>query len=436
MKKLILPFDSLAPARLALRANLRLLYLALTLTLGCVLGGQIQAATVEAEGRAPGDMKTAREQALADALREAVRIGTGVDVLSSTGVSDFTLDYDRVLSSAFGHVKSYKVISSGLGKDQIYTVKVKAEVEKGAPDAKNTLALRQIVLLKGSPRVSINVQEQIDGAPAPTKYAQGIMEQTARELQFSLVDVGTASGQESRMAARDAILGNDKNAKLRSAGISQKSDFLIEGNIVARYVGKQSFFGSLPQHVFSVGGELRAIRPETGEVVAVAALPGTENVESDLDSKEMAARDVIQKVLSSAGGQKGGTPPLFNKILARWVTETDLGAMKRLEFSGISSDDFQKLQTDFADTEKISAVWPREFDSQGLSVLDVETRLDNMGLGQEITKATGGRMKLDRSTENLLAFNADGSKSVPDSATGAAQGDAKPEEKKWYQFWD
>jgi hypothetical protein len=404
----------------------------------CVLGvlcGQIQAATVEAEGRAPGDMKTAREQALADALREAVRVGTGVDVLSTTGVSDFTLDYDRILSSAFGHVKSYKVISSKLGADQIYTVKVKAEVEKGAPDAKNTLALRQIVLLKGSPRVSISVQEQIDGAPAPTKYAQGIMEQTARELQFSLVDVGTASGQESKMAARDAILGNDKNAKLRSAGISQKSDFLIEGNIVARYVGKQSFYGSLPQHVFSVGGELRAIRPETGEVVAVTALPGTENVESELDSKEMAARDVIQKVLSTAG-KNDGTPPLFNKILARWVTETDLGAMKRLEFSGISSDDFQKIQTDFADTEKISAVWPREFDSQGLSVIDVETRLDNMGLGQEITKATGGRVKLDRSTENLLAFNADGSKSVPDSATGAAQGDAKSEEKKWYQFWD
>jgi hypothetical protein len=409
--------------------------LVITTLCALAMGAALQAATVEAEGRAPGDMKTAREQALADALREAVRVGTGVDVLSTTGVSDFTLDYDRILSSAFGHVKSYKVISSGLGKDQIYTVKVKAEVEKGAPDAKNMLALRQIVLLKGSPRVSINVQEQIDGAPAPTKYAQGIMEQTARELQFSLVDVGTASGQESKMAARDAILGNDKNAKLRSAGISQKSDFLIEGNIVARYVGKQSFFGSLPQHVFSVGGELRAIRPETGEVVAVTALPGTENVESDLDSKEMAARDVIQKVLSTTGKNQG-TPPLFNKILARWVTESDLGAMKRLEFSGISSEDFQKIQTDFADTEKISAVWPREFDSQGLSVLDVETRLDNMGLGQEITKATGGRVKLDRSTENLLAFNASGAKSVPDSATGAAQGDAKSEEKKWYQFWD
>jgi hypothetical protein len=69
-------------------------------------------------------------------------------------------------------------------------------------------------------------------------------------------------------------------------------------------------------------------------------------------------------------------------------------------------------------------------------MIDVETRLDNLGLGQEVAKATGGRMKLDRSTENLLAFNANGSKSVPDFNTGAAQGDAKPAEEKssWWPF--
>ncbi len=60
-------------------------------------------------------------------------------------------------------------------------------------------------------------------------------------------------------------------------------------------------------------------------------------------------------------------------------------------------------------------------------MINVETRLDAMGLG---------RVKLDRSTENLLAFNASGSKSVPDSTTGATQGDAKPAEEKssWSPF--
>jgi hypothetical protein len=103
-------------------------------------------------------------------------------------------------------------------------------------------------------------------------------------------------------------------------------------------------------------------------------------------------------------GNAEAPPTILNKILARWVTETDLGAMKRLEFSSISSEDFQKIQTHLADTEKISAVWPREFDSQGISVLDVETRLDNASLAQEVTKATNSRTKLNRSSENSLSF--------------------------------
>jgi hypothetical protein len=78
---------------------------------------------------------------------------------------------------------------------------------------------------------------------------------------------------------------------------------------------------------------------------------------------------------------------------------------------------------------------PQGLDSQGISAIDVETHLDNMGLGQEITKATGGRMKLDRSTENLLAFNADGSKSVPDSATGNAQWETSSGDKPWWKVW-
>ena len=146
--------------------------------------GQIQAVQVEAEGRAPGDMKTAREMALADALREAVRAGTGVDVLSSTGVSDFTLEYDRILASAFGHVKSYKVLDSGLGQDGIYRVRVSAEVQKGTPEAKNTLALRQLVLLKNSPRLAI----RISGPEGQT--ASALLEDSARDLQIQIVPPG------------------------------------------------------------------------------------------------------------------------------------------------------------------------------------------------------------------------------------------------------
>ena len=399
MKKLILSFDSLAPARLirrfsqpaspselpvgslsrpsprprfALRANLRLLYLALTLTLGCVLCGQTQAVQVEAEGRVAGDQKTAREQALADALREAVRKGTGVDVLASSGVSNFALDFDRILSSAFGHVKSYEVISSRLGPDQIYTVKIRADVEKGTPDAKNTLALRELMQRKGAPRVAVRIRERLPESNGNASL-QHVLEDAAKGMQFLVVDPAS------------------------------RADFVIEGEVAMKYLGRETLHGRPPQHSFAATGTIRAVRGDTGEVIAVDNLSGKNSVGGTAFAKQDAAREALDLVARPNGDGKA-PPTILNKILARWVTETDLGAMKRLEFSSISTEDFQKIQTHLADIEKISAVWPREFDSQGISVLDVETRLDNTSLAQEVTKATNSRTKLNRSSENSLSF--------------------------------
>jgi hypothetical protein len=111
----------------------------------------LHAVPVTAEGRAAGDLPNAREIALADALREAVRQGTGLDLLASTEVQNFTLSYDQILGSAFGHIQSYKVLETRLDPDGIYRVRVSAEVEKGTPAAKNSLALRQLLLLRNSP---------------------------------------------------------------------------------------------------------------------------------------------------------------------------------------------------------------------------------------------------------------------------------------------
>lgn len=123
---------------------------------------EVSSGAVQAEGRAPGDVANAREQALADALREAVRIGAGVDLVSSTQVKDFALDYDRIFSMAFGHVRDYKVLESGLKPDGLYLVRISAEVTKGAPDVRDELVLREFVRRRGSPRVALRIVQSVD----------------------------------------------------------------------------------------------------------------------------------------------------------------------------------------------------------------------------------------------------------------------------------
>ena len=62
---------------------------------------------VEAVGRGSGNPDTARELALADALRNAVRQGAGVDILSESKVQNFQMEYDRVMTSSFGYVEDF-----------------------------------------------------------------------------------------------------------------------------------------------------------------------------------------------------------------------------------------------------------------------------------------------------------------------------------------
>ncbi|MFM8981433.1 MAG: hypothetical protein ACKOLA_00750 [Spartobacteria bacterium] len=326
----------------------------------------IRAAPVEAEGRAAGDLPTAREIALADALREAVRQGTGLDVLGSTGTSNFTLDFDRVLGSAFGHVKSYTVVDSRLGADGIYRVKLSAEVEKGAPNAKNSLAMRELLLRKNSPRLSV----RIDG-PAG-KHASALLEEAARDLQIQTVPPGAPC------------------------------DFLILGDLSLRHTGRQTLNGSPPQNVFATRGTLRAVRADTGDIVVSDSLASLREIGSPILEIPDAENDALERALRPE--QTDGVPPILGKIIARWVTETDLGSVKRLEFSGISSEDFENIRTHLSEADKISAAWPRQYDSRGQSVLDVETRLDASSLAKLVENFSSNRLRLDRSSENSLAF--------------------------------
>ena len=326
--------------------------------------GSIFADEVTVEGRAAGDLPNARETALADALREAVRQGTGVDVLGSSGTADFTLDYDRVLGAAFGHVRSYRVLGSRLGEDGIYRVKVSADVEKGAPHAKNRLAMRELLMRKNSPRLSV----RIDGAAGD--HATALIEDAARELQIQTVPPGAPC------------------------------EFEIVGKISLHHTGRQTLHGASPQNIFSARGSLQVLRSDTGDIVATDNLAAQREVGSPVLEIPDAERDALERALRPQ--ESDGIPPVLGKVIARWVAETDLGATKRIELSGIDPGEFQQIATSLAGQDKISAVWPREFNAYGASVIDVETRLDSAALAATLVAAGGGKIAIDRSTENFL----------------------------------
>lgn len=341
------------------------------------LPASISANPIVAEGRASGNYRTAREQALADAMREAVRIGIGVDLLGESKVKDFNLDYDRVLCSAFGHVKNYSIIESKLGKDGIYRVKIQADVEKGIPRSKDKLALAQLIQAKGAPRLAFKVIDSTNG-DAPDGFSEAVLEEVAAELQIPVVKFA-----------------------IKSQGPSS-ADYFVDARIDAKLERSETIGANPTTKVFSIACELRALEPETKSVVAVAAFGSDQVHKSILPSEEPAKRDAVKKLLT-APAPTGGMR-FFEKLLATWVCEMDLGSVKRLEFSGITAEDYNKIKTALSDTDKVGAVWPREFNANGKSVIDVETRLDIMALAKELTDAVGKQLSIQKIAPNSIFF--------------------------------
>jgi hypothetical protein len=158
---------------------------------------------------------------------------------------------------------------------------------------------------------------------------------------------------------------------------------------------------------------------------ASVVVPASDKYRSGLQTKEMAAREVLYKALDGGKGTQGGMA-LFSKVFARWIVEVDCGAIKQVEFEKISAADFRKIQSGLKTTDKVTAVWEREFDSKAVSHIDVETRLSATDLGAEIQKLAGNALELDRSTESYLQFT---TKANGNSGAQQEKGDKPAEEK-------
>lgn len=361
-------------------------------------------ATVVGTGRADATLANAREQALTDAMRDAVRRGAGVDLLSTTKVTDFALDYDRVFASAFGYVKEYSVISQEVDNGGFYTVRIKAVVGPGQPGRDDVLALKTIVAQKGSPRVLIETGGDITGTFQSPKIVEGVLKELALKTQMQIVNAKSLKRARGRRARRDALVGDVQSAKMRDAGILGDCDFLIEADVQGNYAGKETVY-DIPTHKVALGAELSASWPDTSETIAQVSIPST-SVNSQMASPQQAIRESLQRLLMGrlpVSRQKNALT-LFRRIMAAWITELDLGAKVQLEFKNLDKTSLDRLVKALKETRGIGSVSVREFDSRAFSIIEVESRLDANALKDVIGRETGGMYEIDRFSKNFLQF--------------------------------
>ena len=361
-------------------------------------------------GTAEGNPDAASEQALAQALRDAVRKGAGVDVMSESKVENFQMEYDRVLTSSFGYIEKYEITEQKYDtKSQTYTVKIKASVKKGAPGMDNVMALRLLMKRVESPRVLVLCDEKIIGLENKNPLSNDIITEMAQKNGFQVLDKEAVDTRSEKEARRDELLGDDKSAKVKRAGIAAAYDIVITGTVTGEIGAIEEPFPEMKTRDISLGFNLKAIWADSAETIAVAKLPAATFQAKGLDPVTLPnqlARKYLAKVLEGQDTElkDENAYKLFRKIISKWVTELDLGAKIRVEIKQIDKKSLDELIAVLQKNGSISYVWLREFDSRLFSVVEVETRLTSSKLADEVDKTIGKKYSLDQSTKRNIRY--------------------------------
>ncbi|MDK2922278.1 MAG: hypothetical protein PWR24_1835 [Desulfonauticus sp.] len=220
-------------------------------------------------GMAPllGNQAQARNQALSQALRNAVEQGVGTLIDSNTMVQNYQLISDKIYSQASGYVTNYQILSEGLSPDgQMYNVTIKASVS--TESIKNDL--RAIGILKqqvGNPRFMAIYLPQTKSSAYRHSRAVVAAEQAINGVfarkGFVVLDRMFVDNvyNEIEQAGRIDIDMDD----LSALALKYRADLLLvyDVHVGVKQGGQSKYFGGVMVEI-----DLRAVAPATADLIA------------------------------------------------------------------------------------------------------------------------------------------------------------------------
>lgn len=221
-----------------------------------------------------GDEAKARDDAIANALRNAVEQVIGTMIESDVIVQNYQVLEDQIYSHTRGYVQSYEVISSNKQGDTILEVTIRALVKKG--DLKNNLeAIGLIMSRKGKPRLMLLIEEKNMGTAyyswaADLSTTETVLMEKMMEKGFRFVDKQTVMRKLKRNQLQAALNGDVMVAQQ----IAQQTgaEVLLIGKALSKpasggpRVLQQAGMVSCQANI-----NLRAVRADDGSILATAS---------------------------------------------------------------------------------------------------------------------------------------------------------------------
>jgi hypothetical protein len=361
--------------------------------------------SVEARGVAPaaGTKDLGREQALADAFRQAVRQAVGMVVQSESLVRNQILVTDQVLSRSSGFIRKYSIVSEGEA-DGVYSVNIRAQVS--ALKLRKALdAIGLTVHQMGKPRIMLLVTETNGaakpGSPALNPWGDGVVETRIHDLLiakgFVFADrrtvVAALRDDPSLPEKLSATLPGELIAKLASSG---DAEVVFLGSAVSR--STQATIEGTRMHPCQATVSVKAVNADSGEVIAShtaqGVAPHVNASAGEAEALRRAADEVAER--------------LSQQILQNWKGKVEGTRTVRLVVSGLSGyDDLKEFQLALRENvEEVEEVWERSFEARTAN-LDVEIASSSRNLADQLSTLSvlGRPVKISSFTSNVVQLS-------------------------------
>jgi hypothetical protein len=295
--------------------------------------------TTEATGQAAlaGDVLAAKAQAKDDALRNCVQQVATTIVTAATETDQAQLLSDKVYAHSEGYIRKLQILEDGQDGNT-WVTKVRCEVTEGKLD-EDLLAFGIAYRRAGMPRVLVLVAEQAIDATRASGWWQGggnaadlrVVENAFLDRMeksgFTFVDAEVLSGK-----VKLEVVGADPNLQqAREAGVKAGAELVVIGRAIAKPLGELAIDnGTFYAAVANVSA--RAVRTDTGEVVAAVELTGPAG-------RGFEQTTAGRNALSEAGRQLARE--IFTRVGRVWKAEQS--GLRRIALAVKGVDDYARL---------------------------------------------------------------------------------------------
>lgn len=326
-----------------------------------------------------GDVAKAEDDAVANALRNAVEQVIGTMVESEVLVRNYQTIEDRIYSYSKGYVEQYQILSKSQRGETIYEVTIKAVVKKGSIKD-NLEALGLLMSRKGKPRLMVIVDEK--NMDYHHYYGWAIdMNTSENEVMNVLLGKGfpfvdrDAAMQKLQKDMVVAALEGDETAAQSIANQSGAEVLLIGKAVSKAASGGPSVLAQAGMVSCQATLNLRALRADDGTILATT-------------SQQSAAAHIDQLTGGTQALQKAArvaAEDLSAKIVDRWQKDVYGGTTINLRLLNVETySDMVRVKNMFPHYIRgVLNIYQRDF-SQKTAVFELEVKGSATSVAEEM----------------------------------------------------